>query len=425
MGKGGTTHFEFFGPHGPAVLVFALPAVCYALIIGCNKESCLQLWPEFKLPSFPQNVSFYSNEAMLVYLAWFFGVALLHVILPGPKAEGVVLPNGKRLTYKLNAFRIFLLTYGAALYFGFVSRQLDLGWLYDNFAQLLTAAILFSSALSVYLYASSFKKGALLSGHGATGYPAYDFWMGRELNPRLLGGAFDLKEFCELYPGMIGWALINLGMAHKQWVATGSVTTSMLLVNVFQLYYVVDALWCEKAILTTMDITTDGFGFMLAFGDLAWVPFTFTSCARYLVDYPQHLSPAATCLVLGVKLLGYAIFRGANSQKDMFRANPADPRVAHLKTLKTERGTQLIISGWWGTARHINYFGDWIMGVAWCMPAGLQGLAAVVPYFYCIYFASLLIHRERRDEHACRLKYGKDWDKYCALVRYRIVPYLY
>lgn len=37
-------------------------------------------------------------------------------------------------------------------------------------------------------------------------YPAYDFWMGRELNPRLLGGAFDLKEFCELYPGMMGEA---------------------------------------------------------------------------------------------------------------------------------------------------------------------------------------------------------------------------
>lgn len=77
---------------------------------------------------------------------------------------------------------------------------------------------------------------------------------------------------------------------------------------------------------------------------------------------PQHLSVAATCLVLAVKLLGYAVFRGANSQKDMFRANPSDPRVAHLRTLKTERGTQLIISGWWGTARHINYFGDWIMG---------------------------------------------------------------
>ena len=36
----------------------------------------------------------------------------------------------------------------------------------------------------------------------------------------------------------------------------------------------------EQAILTTMDITTDGFGYMLAFGDLAWVPFTYSLQAR-------------------------------------------------------------------------------------------------------------------------------------------------
>ncbi|GLC33514.1 hypothetical protein PLESTB_000083300 [Pleodorina starrii] len=418
-------HFEFFGPHGPALLVFVLPAVCYALILGCNKDSCLQLWPELKLPSLQSNIQWYSKEAIVAYLAWFLGLALLHVLLPGQRAEGVVLPDGKRLTYKLNAFRLFVLAYGAALYFGFYTRQLDLGWLYDQFAPLLTASVAFSTALSVYLYASSFRKGLMLSGHGNTGYPAYDFWMGRELNPRLLGGLFDLKEFCELYPGLIGWALLNLGMAHKQLTTHGSVSNSMLLVNVFQLYYIVDALWNERAILTTMDITTDGFGFMLAFGDLAWVPFTFTSAARYLVDHPKVLSPAGMALVLAVKALGYYIFRGANSQKDMFRSNPNDPRVAHLKTLKTERGTSLIVSGWWGTARHINYFGDWIMGLAWCMPAGLTGLSAIVPYFYCIYFAALLVHRERRDEHSCRLKYGKDWDKYCALVRYRIIPYLY
>lgn len=51
--------------------------------------------------------------------------------------------------------------------------------------------------------------------------------------------------------------------------------------------YVLDALWLEKAILTTMDITTDGFGFMLAFGDLAWVPLTYSLQARYLVDHPK------------------------------------------------------------------------------------------------------------------------------------------
>jgi hypothetical protein len=40
--------------------------------------------------------------------------------------------------------------------------------------------------------------------------------------------------------------------------------------------YVWDALYYERAILSTMDITTDGFGFMLAFGDLSWVPFTYS-----------------------------------------------------------------------------------------------------------------------------------------------------
>jgi delta14-sterol reductase len=45
----------------------------------------------------------------------------------------------------------------------------------------------------------------------------------------------------------------------------------MFLIVLFQGIYVWDALYMEKAILTTMDITTDGFGYMLAFGDLAWV----------------------------------------------------------------------------------------------------------------------------------------------------------
>lgn len=38
-----------------------------------------------------------------------------------------------------------------------------------------------------------------------------------------------------------------------------------------------------------MDIVHDGFGFMLAFGDLAWVPFTFTCQSYYLVGHPSDL----------------------------------------------------------------------------------------------------------------------------------------
>ena len=65
-----------------------------------------------------------------------------------------------------------------------------------------------------------------------------------------------------------------------------SLLMSMLYVQGF---YVWDALYNEKSILTTMDITTDGFGYMLAFGDLAWVPFIYSfqvckpACAQCIV----------------------------------------------------------------------------------------------------------------------------------------------
>lgn len=416
-------HWEFFGPYGPALLVLALPAVVLALPWACNAGGCLRLWPELYVPGFPPGQPLYTHEAMAAVVGWFALVLGLHLLLPGTAATGVLLPNGRRLTYKLNAFRVFAITYGTAALLSFGLGVLDLTWVAERFVPLTTAAILFSSALALAVYVASFGEGRLLAAGGDSGVAVYDFWMGRELNPRV--GGVDLKEFCELYPGMIGWGLLNLAFAYQQYVRLGFVTNSMLLVNAFELWYIADGLLNEASILTTMDITTDGFGFMLAFGDLAWVPFTFSTQARYLADHPHQLSPLALAGVLLVQAAGYAVFRGANGQKDAFRRDPTHPRVAHLRSMPTARGTRLIVSGWWGAARHINYLGDWLMGLAWCLPCGVAGAAAVVPYFYCIYFAALLAHRERRDEAACAAKYGPDWGRYCALVPWRIVPYVY
>ena len=299
---------------------------------------------------------------------------------------------------------------------------MNLAWLYDNYVPLMTCSIVFSSLLSVYLYIVSFAQGKLLADEGsATGKRIYEFFLGRELNPRI--GSLDLKEFCELYPGLIGWIALNMGMAQKQMMTYGELSPSMVLINVFQGVYVLDSLYYERAILTTMDITTDGFGFMLAFGDLAWVPFTYSLQARVLVHRSPLLNRWFAHAVIALNSLGYLTFRGSNSQKDIFRTDPNDPRVSHLKTLPTERGTKLIVSGWWGMSRHINYFGDWLMGLAWCLTTGLEG--GPVTYFYAIYFAILLVHRELRDEEACRKKYQGDYDKYCKIVPYRIIPYLY
>jgi delta14-sterol reductase len=154
----------------------------------------------------------------------------------------------------------------------------------------------------------------------------------RELNPRI--GTLDLKEFCELRPGLIGWAVINLGMAFKQYqkrklaTGVGSISISMFLITLLQGFYVWDALYMEKAILTTMDITTDGFGFMLCFGDLSWVPFIYSLQARYLVDYDPEMSLVEIVVIFSIYLLGFYVFRSANSQKDAFRTNPLSDEVS-------------------------------------------------------------------------------------------------
>jgi delta14-sterol reductase/lamin-B receptor len=168
-----------------------------------------------------------------------------------------------------------------------------------------------------------------------------------------------------------------------------------------------------------MDITTDGFGFMLVLGDLAWVPFTYSVQARYLVKHDPHLSYTALAVILAIHMFGYLVFRGSNGQKDAFRRNPNDPALAHLTFLQTKRGTKLLTSGWWGMARKINYTGDWIMGVTWCLVCGFD---SIVPYYYAIYFLILLVHRSIRDDHMCHGKYGDDWQTYKKLVPYRFVP---
>lgn len=62
------------------------------------------------------------------------------------------------------------------------------------------------------------------------------------------------------------------------------------------------------------------------------------------------------------------------------------------------------------------------MGLAWCLPCGFD---SPIPYFYALYFAILLIHRGARDEHKCRAKYKKDWEKYCRHVPYKFIPFLF
>lgn len=339
-------------------------------------------------------------------------------------------------------------------------------FIWHNYPQLLSANLAIAFFLASFTYVNSFgvKKGNKgkreLAAGGHTGNILYDWFIGRELNPRVtlpFFGEVDIKVFCELRPGLLGWLLLNLSFVAHQYKLYGYVSDSIILVTIFQGIYVLDALYFESSILSTIDVTTDGFGFMLTFGDLVWLPFTYSWQARYLAIHPVHLGWAGSTVVILVVSTGFYVFRGSNNEKARFRSDPTDPRVSHLKYLRTRTGSKLLTSGWWGTARHINYLGDWLMSWSYCLPTGFAGyviqrsLSApvdgqpflgpafgkeVVPgeakgwgmiftYFYIVYFAVLLVHRDLRDDEKCSRKYGKDWEEYKKRVPSRLIPYVY
>ncbi|XP_059983722.1 delta(14)-sterol reductase LBR isoform X5 [Lagenorhynchus albirostris] len=327
---------EFGGVPGVFLITLGLPAFLFLLLLMCKQEEpSLLNFP----PPLPALYDLWETRVFGAYLLWFFLQALFYLLPIGKVVEGTPLTDGRRLKYRLNGFYAFILTsvlVGASLFW-----DVELYYVYSHFLQCALAATVFSVVLSVYLYARALKAPRDELSPASSGNAVYDFFIGRELNPRI--GTFDLKYFCELRPGLIGWVVINLVMLLAEMKLQHRTVPSlaMILVNSFQLLYVVDALWNEEALLTTMDIIHDGFGFMLAFGDLVWVPFIYSFQAFYLVSHPNELSWPMASLIIALK---------------------------HLKTIHTSTGKNLLVSGWWGFVRHPNYLGDLIMALAWSLP---------------------------------------------------------
>ncbi|XP_070781571.1 delta(14)-sterol reductase LBR [Enoplosus armatus] len=412
------TPLDFGGKLGAYFWLLFLPAWVLFLVLQVNVDDpSLVNFP----PPLPPLEAFWDAQALGFVVLWILFQALLYILPVGKWSEGMPLRSGERLRYRTNGF--FAIVVSSVAVAAAVHQGLDLTYIHSHFLQLATASFLISVLLSVYLYVRSlYAAPEQLALGGNSGNLAYDFFKGHELNPRIKD--FDLKFFCEMRPGLIGWCLINFAMALAEMKLQNldAPSHSMILVNLFQLLYVVDGLWNEEAILTTMDLMHDGFGFMLAFGDLVWVPFTYTLQAYYLVSHPNPLSLPALAAILTLKLVGFYIFRKSNSEKNAFRRNPSDPQLSYLESIPTATGKSLLVSGWWGVVRHPNYLGDLLMALAWSLPCGFSHL---LPWYYMIYFIILLVHRDSRDMSECRRKYGSAWDEYCRTVRYRIIPSVY
>lgn len=315
-----TTEFEFLGPLGAFLISTTVPLFTYIFYAVCNPEvgcpfpppasAWRGLWPTIQ-------DSFLDRTAWELYVGWYAFTVLCWWILPGRWEAGLPLRTGNRLMYKTNALATGIAT---ALATGaWIALQGPQGFTvwYDHWPGLVGASLANSVLQAVYVYVASFAPGRLLAQGGNSGNVVYDWFIGRELNPRL--GSFDIKTFNELRPGLLLWCVLDVSCLCAQYTQFGSVTDSMILVVLFHVFYVADSLFNEATIFSQMDITTDGFGFMLSVGDLTWVPFTYSLQARYLAFTPLQLGRVTSLGILALNAWGYYIFRTANLEKNEFR----------------------------------------------------------------------------------------------------------
>jgi delta14-sterol reductase len=226
---------------------------------------------------------------------------------------------------------------------------------------------------------------------------------------------------------LIGAVMLQLNvlsfLAHHYWVF-GKISAGLILCGSMLTYFVFDYLSFEKVHLYTYDFFAERVGIKLGWGCLAFYPYFYLIALWSTVNLPDPNTATwqLLCFAL-VFLLGWTLARGANMQKFFFKTHPEKTFLGIEPATITDGNKTLLISGFWGLSRHINYLGEILMGLGIALSVGYPGVIWV--WLYPLYYIALLLPRQIDDDKRCALKYGDLWTRYTSKVKYRIIPYLY
>jgi protein-S-isoprenylcysteine O-methyltransferase Ste14 len=348
----------------------------------------------------------------LLYLALF----MLNGFLPARQVIGYVAKTGstKKMKYRLNGIFVFFLS----IFLWFSLGYLDLisyDWLYRyrwyELSGAFTFGIIFS--LAVVLPYPSVRKSFWS-----------DFYLGRIENLQLLNGRIDAKMW--LY--LVGAIVLELNAlsfsAHHRLVFGANASFGIYLTTALLTYFLIDYLTFEEVHLYTYDLFAERVGFKLGWGCLVFYPYFYAISLWSTVDLPNPQTPTWQ---LGIYVLiffcGWGLSRGANLQKFYFKKNPKKSFLGIVPETISDGNNSLLVNGFWGLSRHINYLGEILMGTGIILCTGYPTL--FWPWLYPLYYVVLLFPRQIDDDKRCFLKYGELWKEYQQKVPYKIIPYIY
>ncbi len=348
----------------------------------------------------------------IVYLYIF----ILNIFVPGRWVTGYVTKTGsnEKLTYRLNGLFVLLLT--VATWFGLCYAGLiSWDWFYLVRWPALAGAVVFGIIFSLIIVIPFPKvKNNFLA----------DFYLGRLDNPQLWGGRIDAKMWLYLIGAIMleinilsfaahHYILFGTGASMGFFVATGLLT-----------YFVIDYLTFEEVHLYTYDFFAEKVGFKLGWGCIAFYPFFYSIPFWSTADLPNpEYSPFFIGLGVVIFFAGWSLARGANMQKYFFKKDPDQSFLGIQPEYITDGNKRLLINGFWGLSRHINYLGEISMATGIVITIG--HLTLPWPWLYPLYYVLLLFPRQMDDDRRCAKKYGLLWQEYIRKVPYRIIPKIY
>ena len=349
-------------------------------------------------------------------------IFVLNAVMPGRWVDGYVtkpnpIANGSevKLRYRLNGLLVLFTVVGswvALCYFGLLAWD----WLYLVRWYAVSGAITFGLIFSfaIVLPHPPIKKSFLA-----------DFFLGRLFNPQLWGGRIDAKMWLYLIGAiMLGLNILSFA-AHHVILFGWNASTEILLATGLLCFFLTEYLNFEEVHLYTYDFFAENVGFKLGWGCIAFYPFFYSIPIWSTAEMPTA-NTAIWLLVLYALVFfgGWSLARGANMQKYYFKKDPTQKFLGIQPEMLTDGNKVLLVNGFWGLSRHINYLGEILMATGIALATG-HAFHSPWPWLYPVYYIALLFPRQIDDDKRCAQKYGPLWDEYLKRVKYRIIPGVY
>jgi len=348
----------------------------------------------------------------LLYTALF----LLNGYLPGRWVNGYITnpDTSEKMRYRLNGLLVFfaaVLIWVLLGYFSLISYD----WLYRY---------------RWYELAGAFAFGIFFSLAVVLPYPSVkssfwkDFYLGRIENLQFWDGRIDAKMWLYLV-GAIMLELNALSFTVHHYLLYGSQSsTGIFLTTILLTYFLIDYLTFEEVHLYTYDLFAERVGFKLGWGCLVFYPYFYAISLWSTVDLPDPHTPGRLLVCYVVTFfIGWGFSRGANLQKYFFKKYPTKAFLGILPETISDGNNLLLVNGFWGLSRHINYLGEILMSTGIILCTGYPAL--LWPWLYPLYYVVLLFPRQIDDDKRCILKYGELWNEYKQRVPYKIIPFIY